>query len=438
MAAIPPPAGGSACAATRNERLSRVTRQANLIGKATVEEAESAYAWVRLFVALAIGTVGSVGMWSVVVALPVIQAEFGVARADATLPFTCTMIGFGIGAVVMGRVADRLSIMVAVIAGAVLLAIGYVAACFAPTLWLFAFASGIIGLGSSVGFAPLLADISHWFTRRRGIAVAIVACGNYVSGTLWPPVIQHFIATSGWRPTHFVIGVLCLATIVPLSFMLRRQVAAHVESAESTAARGARVSLGISQNALMALICVAGVACCVAMSMPQVHIVAYCGDLGYGATRGAEMLSMMLGFGIISRVASGFIADRIGGVGTLLLGSGLQGVALFLYLFFDGLASLYAISALFGLFQGGIVPMYAIIVREYFPAKEAGTRVGLAIFATIVGMAFGGWISGWIFDHTGSYHAAFLNGLGWNLLNVSIAAWLLFRTQTRASRPARA
>jgi MFS family permease len=211
-----------------------------------------------------------------------------------------------------------------------------------------------------------------------------------------------------------------------------------VETAESATARGARASLGISQNVLMALICIAGVSCCVAMSMPQVHIVAYCGDLGYGAARGAEMLSMMLGFGIISRVASGFIADRIGGVGTLLLGSGLQGVALFLYLFFDGLASLYAISALFGLFQGGIVPMYAIIVREYFPAKEAGTRVGLAIFATIVGMAFGGWISGWIFDHTGSYHAAFLNGLGWNLLNVSIAAWLLFRTQTRASRPARA
>lgn len=438
MAAIPPLADGSACAATRNERLSRVTRQAKFIGKATMEEAESTYAWVRLFVALAIGTIGSVGMWSVVVALPAVQAEFAVARAAASLPFTCTMIGFGIGSIAMGKVADRLSIVVAVIAGAVLLAVGYVAACFAPTLWLFAFASGVIGLGSSVGFAPLLADISHWFTKRRGIAVAMVACGNYVSGTLWPPVIQHFIATSGWRPTHFVIGVLCLVIIVPLSFMLRRQVAAHVESAESTAARGARASLGISQNALMALICIAGIACCVAMSMPQVHIVAYCGDLGYGAARGAEMLSMMLGFGIISRVASGFIADRIGGVGTLLLGSGLQGVALFLYLFFDGLASLYAISALFGLFQGGIVPMYAIIVREYFPAKEAGTRVGLAIFATIVGMAFGGWISGWIFDHTGSYHAAFLNGLGWNLLNVSITAWLLFRTQTRASRPARA
>jgi MFS family permease len=167
------------------------------------------------------------------------------------------------------------------------------------------------------------------------------------------------------------------------------------------------------------------------MAMPQVHIVAYCGDLGYGAARGAEMLSLMLAFGIISRVASGFVADKIGGVGTLLVGAFLQGVALFLYLFFDGLTSLYAISILFGLFQGGIVPMYAVIVREYFPPQEAGVRVGVVIFASIFGMAFGGWVSGAIFDYTGSYHAAFANGLVWNLLNVAIVCWLLLASHSK-------
>jgi MFS family permease len=167
------------------------------------------------------------------------------------------------------------------------------------------------------------------------------------------------------------------------------------------------------------------------MSMPQVHLVAYCGDLGYGVARGAEMLSLMLGFGIVSRVTSGFIADRIGGVRTLLLGSVLQGAALCMYLLFDGLFSLYAISALFGLFQGGIVPSYAIIVREYFPPKEAGTRVGLVLMATLIGMALGGWLSGEIFDLTGSYQVAFLNGIGWNLLNVSIMSWLLLRSHRR-------
>jgi MFS family permease len=165
------------------------------------------------------------------------------------------------------------------------------------------------------------------------------------------------------------------------------------------------------------------------MSMPQVHIVAYCGDLGYGVARGAEMLSLMLGFGIVSRIASGFIADRIGGVRTLLLGSMLQGTALALYLMFDSLFSLYVISALFGLFQGGIVPSYAIIVREYFSPKEAGTRVGLVLMATLIGMALGGWMSGAIFDLAGSYQAAFLNGLGWNLMNVAIMTWLLLRSR---------
>ena len=163
------------------------------------------------------------------------------------------------------------------------------------------------------------------------------------------------------------------------------------------------------------------------MSVPQVHIVAYCGDLGYGPARGAEMLSLMLGFGIVSRLATGFIADRAGGVATLLMGSALQGVALLLYFFFDGLASLYVISALFGLFQGGIVPSYAIIIREYFPPREAGTRIGLVIMATLFGMALGGWMSGAIFDYAGSYRAAFANGLAWNLLNVTIATWLLLR-----------
>ena len=176
---------------------------------------------------------------------------------------------------------------------------------------------------------------------------------------------------------------------------------------------------------LQGVLVLAAIACCVAMSMPQVHMVAYCGDLGYGPARGAQMLSLMLGFGIVSRLTSGFIADKIGGVGTLILGSTLQCLALMLYLPFDGLVSLYVISALFGLSQGGIVPSYALIVRQYFPAREAGGRIGLVLMASTIGMALGGWMSGEIYDLTGSYQVAFLNGIAWNLLNMSIAIWLL-------------
>ena len=393
---------------------------------------ESLYAWRRLAIVLAISTVGGVGMWSVVVALPTIQADFSVARADASLPYTLAMIGFAAGGVVMGRLADRFGIAVPAALGALSLGLGYLCVGFAASLWQVALAHGLlIGFGCSATFGPLMADISHWFTRRRGIAVAVAAAGNYLAGTIWPPVVQHFIASAGWRATHIGIGLFVVAVMLPLVLLLRRRIEdGHTDGATVAAARR-RAESPFSPATLQVLLCIAGVACCVAMSMPQVHLVAYCGDLGYGAARGAEMLSLMLACGIVSRLASGFIADRIGGVRTLLLGSVLQGTALLLYLPFDGLSSLYIISALFGLFQGGIVPSYTIIVREYFSPAQAGTRVGLVLMATLIGMALGGWMSGAIFDFTGSYRAAFLNGIGWNLVNVSIMTWLLLRSRQR-------
>jgi MFS family permease len=393
---------------------------------------ESTYAWVRLAAAVALAAIGGVGMWSVVVALPTVQAEFGVARGDASLPYTLTMLGFGFGGILMGRLADRFGIVVPVVIGTLALSAGYIAAASAATLWQFAIIQGLlIGLlGSSACFGPLVADASLWFSRRRGLAVAIVASGNYLAGAIWPPILQRLIESEGWRATHFGVGVFCVVTMLPLALVLRRR--APVVELGAAGARPATWSerpLGFTPAQLQWILCIAGLACCVAMSMPQVHIVAYCGDLGYGAARGAEMLSLMLGFGVVSRLISGWICDRIGGLRTLLLGSTLQGIALVLFLPFDGLASLYVISALFGLFQGGIVPSYAIIVREYFTPREAGARVGTVLMATLLGMALGGWLSGVIFDLTGSYQAAFVHGIAWNLVNVSIAIFLLRRTR---------
>src|SRR5450631_954999 len=369
-------------------------------------------------------------MWSVVVALPTIQADFGVDRAAASLPFTMVMLGFGAGGIVMGRLVDRFVIAAPLALGTLALGLGDLAVGQSSTLWQVAVAHGLlIGFGCSATFGPLMADMSHWFVRRRGIAVALAASGNYIAGTIWPPVVQHFISTAGWLATHTGIGLFLLVTMHPLVNSLRQRMQAHHTVAATRSASLRQAELPFSPMTLQVLLCIAGIACCVAMSMPQVHLVAYCGDLGYGAARGAEMLSLMLGFGIVSRIASGFIADRFGGVRTLLLGSVLQGTALFLFLFFDGLTSLFVISAMFGLFQGGIVPSYAIIVREYFPPAQAGTRVGLVLMATLIGMAFGGWVSGAIFDLTGSYQLAFLNGLGWNLVNVSIMTWLLLRSR---------
>jgi MFS family permease len=399
---------------------------------------ESAYAWARLSVSLLLMTIGGSGMYAVTVVLPRIQQEFAGDRADASLPYTLTMLGFGLGGIVMGRLADRFGVMVPLMIGAVGLGSGFVFAGLAGSIGQFNLAQGLLLglLGTSATFAPLVADTSLWFTRRRGIALAICMSGNYVAGAFWPPVMQYFIDTAGWRPTYIGIGVFCLLTMLPLALVYRRRPpvapATPVDSQPPVAPpapKSAHRPLGMSANAMQGLLCVAGVSCCVAMSMPQVHIVAYCGDLGFGAARGAQMLSLMLGLGIVSRLLSGWISDYIGGLRTLLLGSLLQGLALLMFLWANGVASLYLVSALFGLFQGGIVPSYALIVREYFTPQQAGARVGTVLMATLFGMALGGWMSGAIFDATGSYRAAFANGIAWNLLNVGVVLFLLFRAR---------
>ena len=393
---------------------------------------DSGYAWRRLAASVTLSTLGGIGMWCLAVALPAVQTDLGVSRADISFAYSMNMMGFFVGGVVAGRLVDRRGIVLTSIVSAIGLAAGFVLAPMTSSLILFAAAQILIGFSAAATFAPLVADVSHWFEKRRGVAVAIAASGNYIAGAIWPPIVELMISAHGWRTTYFAAAALCLVTMIPLALMLKRRAPDHEEAHATAVAHRSQSALGLSPNALQALLAVAGVSCCVAMSMPQVHIVAYCADLGYGVARGAQMLSLMLGFGIVSRVASGWLADRVGGAMTLLIGSTLQCVALVCYLISDSLTSLYLASALFGLFQGGIVPSYAIIVREYFPPREAATRVGLAVSSTIVGMALGGWMGGMLFDLTGSYRAAFINGIGFNVLNAAIAWWLLSRQMRRA------
>ncbi len=390
---------------------------------------DSRYAAFRLAVTLVLMTIGASTMYVVPVVLPAVQAEFGITRADASAPYSLLMIGMGVGGVLMGRLADRFGVMVPLLVGSTCIGLGYAGAAMATDIHVFNLVHGVVlGLfGISATFSPLLADTSLWWVKRRGIAVAVCASGNYLCGAIWPPVLQHFVETVGWRQGYLWMGAICGASMLALSLLMhRRPPAPAVSGTVSDTVSDTATPFGLPPNAALALLMIAGTACCVAMSMPQVHIVAYCGDLGYGAARGAEMLSLMLGFGIASRLLSGWVCDHIGGLRTLLLGSILQMVALLLFLPFDGLAPLYVISALFGLFQGGIVPSYAIIVREHFPAREAGARTGAVIMCTLLGMALGGWMSGKVFDLTGSYQAAFVNGIAWNAVNLAIA-WMLLR-----------
>lgn len=392
---------------------------------------DSRYAAYRLFIALIIATMGNSGMYVLSVVLPQIQSEFGIARADASLPYTLTMIGFGLGGIFCGRWADKFGISRVIQIGALGVVSGYVIAAATSNIYVFGIAHGVLigflGVGSS--FVPLIADTSLWWAKRRGIAVAICASGNYLAGTVWPPIIQFGVEKIGWRDTYIGLGIFTAVVMVVLSFkLLKRPPLVQATTTEVTSGHTSDTPFGLLPKHAQLALFIAAIGCCVAMSMPQVHIVAYCTDLGFGAARGAEMLSLMLGFGIVSRLASGWISDHIGGLKTLLVGSGLQCLALVLFLPFDDMASLYVISALFGLFQGGIVPSYAIIIREHFSPKEAGARVGSVILGTLIGMAFGGWISGVIFDLTGRYQAAFINGIAWNAMNFMVILWLLKRS----------
>lgn len=409
------------------------------MGATRSDDIDGPYAWRRLAVSILIATIGSVGMWSVVVVLPIVQAEFGADRADASLAYTTTMVGFALGNVWLGRSVDRAgSIFLPLLVAATTLFAGYALGAMASSIFQLALLQGLIGFGASATFGPLMADLSHWFVKRRGVAVAAAASGNYFAGAIWPLAMQLTLPGEGWRFTYAAIGIFCLAAMVPLALLLRRP-APHLDLDRlgTTTPPAQPRSIDLSPRALQILLAAAGVGCCIAMSMPQVHIVAYCVDLGYGVARGSEMLSLMLLGGVVCRLASGFVADRIGGVKTVLIGTVAQCIALFAYIPFDGLASLYVVSFVFGLAQGGIVPSYALIVREYLPAREAGHRVGLVIMATIFGMALGGWMSGFIYDLTGSYAAAFWNGIGWNLLNIVIMVTILLRTSGPKPEPSR-
>ncbi len=382
-----------------------------------------------MLIALLLATVGNIGMWVVVIVLPDIQQEFKIDRGTASIPFALTMVGFAIGNWVMGHVVDRYGITKTIILAATVNTAGYIAAMYVNNVYSLSILQFFIGLGTAAAFGPLIADTSHWFLKRRGIAVALIASGNYFSGAIWPPLFNSTLQSDGWRDVYWILALSTVFIMIPLSFLLTKKISEETARISDAASSDKRQNVSISPKALTILLSIAGIGCCVAMSMPQVHIVAFCIDLGFGPAVGAEMLSLMLIGGIISRLINGLIADKLGGVYTLLIGSTLQCIALFLYLPFDGLVSLYIVSLVFGLSQGGIVPSYAIIIREYLPGADAGTRVGFVMMCTIMGMAIGGWMSGWIYDLTGSYAAAFWNGIVWNFLNIAIVLFLITRNR---------
>ena len=399
------------------------------------------YPLIRLATVLALMTLGCSAMYAGVMVLEPLALELDTGRGNSSLIYGTFMIGFALGGVFMGRLADRMGIMIPALIGSLALPAGFYLAAHASSILEICLAFSLLCgfLGSSFSMAPLIADISHWFSRRRGLAVGIAFSGSYVAGAIWPPILQRMFDAQGWRESFVDLALLTLILMALLSLLLYPRSPINKQLPTASSANSNLTNSAISAGTLQSLIYLAGFGCCVAMAMPQVHIVPYVMDLGHPAIRGAEMLGLMLGFGVISRVGSGWLSDRIGGLATLVLGSALQLAVLIAFLTGNSLVFLYGISIAFGLSQGGIIPSYTIILRAFFPPKQAGWRISTSFLFTVAGMAFGGWIAGLLYDLTGSYTVSFLNAIGFNILNLWVAASLLKKSGaigTRASTSA--
>jgi MFS family permease len=405
---------------------------------------ETPYGWAVVAASTALVAVAFGANYIVVVGLKPIAEEFGWPRSIPSLAYSLSLFGSGLGGIAMGWLADRIGIFRPVLLGAAMVGLGAVAAAQSQGALTLLLSYGVqVGLlGNSTVFAPLLTSATRWFDRRRGVAVSLVASGQSIAGFVWPSIFRWSIEQYGWRATMTAFGIFAVSAMLPIAFVLRRPPPASPagRAAEGAPDAAGRV-LGLAPNLVLVLLFLAIIGCCVAMAMPMVHIVAYCSDLGFAAARGAEMLSLLLGAAVISRLLFGGLADRIGALPTLLISSSLQAVAMALYAWVDTLLGLYALSLGFGLVFGGIVPSYALAVRELFPAAEAGWRIGVVFLGGTIGMALGGWLGGAIFDLTGAYHAAFLTGFVFNLANLVLVVQLVWRHRggpTRFVAPAAA
>ena len=388
---------------------------------------DSRQAWLRLLLIFVMSVLGTAGMWSVVIIMPSIQNEFQLDRAASTYPYVTTMFGYGFGNVIIGRMLDRIGIKKPIIFALSLLIISYLLSTFANNILWLSIIQFFLGFSAAAFFGPMMADISKYFNKRKGLAVSLVASGQHLCGAIWPFIIKDFLIEGDWRNAHLFIALIC-SIFIPILFYFIGSKSPNSKNntlvLEKIKNTNSNLKLPISNKRIQTLLMIAGIFCCIAMAMPQVHIVPLSIDSGFGLGVGTEILSFMLFAAVTSRVLFGLLSDKIGPIQTLILGSALQAISLSMFLPFDSQLSLYIVAIFFGLSQGGIVPIYAVIISKFLPANEVAERVGLLIFATIIGMSLGGWLSGEIYDYTSSYSLAFLNGIFWNIINLIIMVYL--------------
>ena len=395
---------------------------------------ETRSSWIIAGVSLGILAFSFGAPWITTVALKEIAAEVDGRRSVPSLAVALVWFGSGFGGIAMGQIAERIGIRWTVMFGATMIALGLLLATFGPTWPLYVGHGLLIGLLGLAGInAPLYVYVSRWFDRRRGSALALISSGTYVAGAFWPPLFERAIAYAGWRHAMLAYAVLQLAVIVPLAavYLKRPPELPQAALADGTGRGRARV-LGWSPNAVFALLMVAIFSCCVPMSMPHSHLIAFCTDLGINAAHGALMLTVLLGAAFLSRQAWGVVSDRIGGLRTVLIGSAAQALGMAAFLITQDEVGLFTVAAAFGMGFSGLIPATVLAARELFPAREAAWRMPALLLCSASGMATGGWLAGVLYDQFGYYGPAFAAGIAINLINFAIIAVLVSRQRALA------
>jgi MFS family permease len=394
---------------------------------------DSRASWKVAWLTLAILSVSYGSPLLIVVGMKTMQEELGTDRSLLALAGSLVWVGTGAGGILMGWLADRIGVRRTVTIGAFMIA-GGLALSSTGTIWALLVGHGLmIGLFGNGGvYPPLLVYVSRWFERRRGAAIALISSGQYVAGVVWPTLFERGIDGFGWQTAMLMYAGVVLALILPAAVMLKpvpgfAPAIRPAAGAVTPAARRPQRIAGLHPNTVQALICVAGFCCCIPMSLPSAHLVAFCGDIGIKPTHGAAMLSVMLGAAFLARQAWGALADRIGGLRTVMVGSACQAVAIGCFLLTQDEAGLFVIAAAFGMGFSGIIPSYSVAIRDHFPAAEASWRIPLTLFTAMSGMAFGSWFAGALYDHFGYYAPAFGVGVAFNLLNLAIVGFLVLR-----------
>jgi MFS family permease len=387
--------------------------------------------WFAAGVTLAILSISYGSPLLIVVGMKPIQADLGTERSVIALAGSLVWVGTGLGGIPMGWLADRIGIRLVIAIGAAAMAAGLAISTVGGTVALYLGHGLLIGLiGNGAIYAPLLIYVSRWFDRRRGAAIALISSGQYVAGVFWPAVFERGIAAYGWRTSMLAYSAVVLVCILPMLWLLR-PIPAPVSAGPAMAAGRDRSVLGLQPNVVQALLCVAGFCCCIPMAIPNSHLVAFCSDIGMSPVRGAAMLSVLLGCAFISRQFWGAMADRIGGLRTVMVGSACQAAAIAAFLLTQNEAGLFVIAGVYGLGFSGIIPSYSVAIRDLFPSAEASWRIPTVLFTAMSGMAVGSWLAGRIYDHFASYAPAFATGVVFNLLNLVLVGFLVSRSPRR-------